>query len=94
MKKNDFLQIKGLDVRELKVKARTLKEEIANLTLDKNMKKLKDLKMVSKKKKELAQILTIIKQKELLIQLESISHQTEKIIEKEEKLKERKEKNK
>ncbi|MDD5146968.1 MAG: 50S ribosomal protein L29 [Candidatus Daviesbacteria bacterium] len=90
MKKNIFLQIKGLDVRELKVKAKALKEEIANLTLDKNMKKLKDLKMVSKKKKELAQILTIIKQKELLVQLESISHQTEKIIEKEEEPKTKK----
>lgn len=71
MKKQDFIQIKGLDLKELKVKAKSLRGEIANLVLDKNMKKLKDLKMVSKKKKELAQILTVIGQKELLTELES-----------------------
>ncbi len=71
MKKNEFVQIKGLDLKELKVKAKTLKDEIVNLTLDKNMKKLKDLKMVSKKKKELAQILTLMRQKELLAELET-----------------------
>ncbi len=34
------------------------------------MKKLKDLKMISKKRKETAQLLTLIKQKETLKQLE------------------------
>ncbi|MDO8577087.1 MAG: 50S ribosomal protein L29 [Candidatus Daviesbacteria bacterium] len=77
MKKNEFVQIKGLDSKELKVKAKALKDEIISLTLDKNMKKLKDLKMVSKKKKELAQILTVIRQKELLGQLESKVEQEE-----------------
>ena len=71
MKKNEFVQIKGLDLKELKAKAKALREEIANLTLDKNMKKLKDLKMILKKKKELAQVLTVIRQKELLQELES-----------------------
>ncbi|MBI2196285.1 50S ribosomal protein L29 [Candidatus Daviesbacteria bacterium] len=71
MKKQEFIQIKGLDLKELNIKAKALKDEIASLTLDKNMKKLKDFKMVSKKKKELAQILTVIRQKELLGQLES-----------------------
>lgn len=71
MKKQDFVQIKGLDLKELKVRAGTLKDEIANLILDKNMKKLKDLKKVSKKKKELSQVLTVINQKELLEELET-----------------------
>ena len=71
MKKQEFVQIKGLDLKELKVKAGVLRAEIANLTLDKNMKKLKDLKTISKKKKELAKVLTVIRQKELLMQLES-----------------------
>lgn len=71
MKKNEFVQIKGLDVKELGVKVKALRQDIANLTLDKNTKKLKDLKGISKKKKELAQILTVIKQKEMLGQLES-----------------------
>ena len=76
MKKNEFAQIKGLGLKELKDKAKMLRGEIADLILDKNMKKLKDLKIVSKKRKERAQVLTIIEQKELLIQLESISSQS------------------
>lgn len=71
MKKNDFLQIKGLDIKELKVKTKAFKKEIADLSLDKNMKKLKDLKQVGKKKKDLARILTVIQQKELLSKLEN-----------------------
>ena len=71
MKRQEFVQIKGLDLKELKIKVKALKEEIANLTLDKNMKKLKDLKIISKKKKDLAQILTVIRQKELLEQIEA-----------------------
>ncbi|MBI2019566.1 50S ribosomal protein L29 [Candidatus Daviesbacteria bacterium] len=71
MKKNDFVQTKGLDVKELIVKVKALREEIANLTLDKNMKKMKDLKTIFKKRKEIAQMLTLIRQKELLLKLES-----------------------
>jgi len=55
----------------IKVKLNGLKKDVANLVMDKNMKKLKDLKMISKKKKEIAQLLTLIKQKELLKSLES-----------------------
>lgn len=71
MKKNDFIQIKGLDIKELKDKAKALRSEIEKLTMDKNMKKLKDIKQVSKSKKDLAQVLTVLRQKELLNQLES-----------------------
>lgn len=71
MKKNDFIQIKGLDIKELKDKAKGLRSEIEKLTMDKNMKKLKDIKQVSKSKKDLAQVLTVLRQKELLSQLES-----------------------
>ena len=70
MKKNELTQIKGLDFKELNLKVKTLKDEIANLILEKNMKKLKDLKKVAKKKKDLAQILTVVRQKELLAKLE------------------------
>lgn len=71
MKRNEFVQIKGSDLKELWLKVKDIKGEIANLTLDKNMNKLKDLKVISKKKKDMAQILTVIKQKELLSELES-----------------------
>lgn len=71
MKKNDFVQIKGLDIKELTEKIKTLKKDMADLVLDKNMKKLKDLKSVGKKKIDLAQILTVLRQKQLLVVLES-----------------------
>ena len=70
MKKNEFVQVKGLDIKELKEKSKTIQKEIADLIIDKNMKKLKDLKTISKKKKELAQILTVVRQKMLLNKLE------------------------
>ena len=71
MKKNELTQIKGSDIKELGSKSKAIRIEIADLTLDKNMKKLKDLKTISKKRIDLAQILTIIRQKELLGELES-----------------------
>lgn len=70
MKKNEFIQIKSLDKKELKLKIKDLKKEIADLTLDKNMKKLKNLKQINIKKKDLAQVLTVLRQKELLAELE------------------------
>ncbi len=71
MKKNELTQIKGLDIKELRGKVKVIKDELANLTIDKNMKKSKDTKIISKKRKDLAQILTVIRQKELLNQLET-----------------------
>lgn len=71
MKKNEFVDIKGLDIKGLMSKAKSLKSEIADLILDKNMNKLKDLKSISKKKKDLAQVFTVLRQKQLLKQLES-----------------------
>lgn len=70
MKKKDLAQIKELDQKGLSVKAKSIREEIANLTMDKNMKKLKDVKSLSKKRKDLAQVLTILRQKEMLKELE------------------------
>lgn len=72
MKKNDLVQVKALNLKELSSKAKAIKDEIANLVLDKNIKKLKDLKTILKKRKDLAQILTVIKEKELLAELEEL----------------------
>lgn len=71
MKRNELTQIKGLSLKELSDKIKTIRKEIEEQILDKNMKKLKDLKMVSKKRKDLAQVLTVIRQKELLGALET-----------------------
>lgn len=71
MKRNELTQIKLLDLKELREKTKMIRQELANLLLDKNMKKLKDLKSISKKRKDIAQVLTVIQQKELLRRLET-----------------------
>lgn len=71
MKKKEYSLVKALDLKELAEKAKGLKKEIADLTVDKKMKKLKDLKSIHKKRKDLAQVLTVIRQKELLAKLEA-----------------------
>lgn len=93
MKKNELVQIKNLDIKELKSKAKTLQGEIAELVMDKNMKKIKDLKQVSKKKKDLAQVLTVLRQKQLLAELEPKVESRIESQESGEKVKKGKEKN-
>lgn len=71
MKKTELTQIKTAHSAELLAKADKLKTEIYDLVLDKNMNKLKDIKAIWKKKKDLAQVLTILRQKQLVSELES-----------------------
>lgn len=70
MKKQDLNNTKAADILALSKQAKDLKVEIANLTLDKNMGQLKDLKTVAKKRLDLAQVLTILRQKQILASLE------------------------
>lgn len=70
MKKDELNNLKGTEVKSLFIKAKDLKKEINDLHLEKNMNKLKDLKSISKKRKELALVLTILRQKQLLEELE------------------------
>ena len=70
MKRTDLIELKNMDNKALLLKVMQAKKELADLILDKNMKKLKDLTAVSKKKKDVAQMLTVIKQKQLIGQLE------------------------
>lgn len=71
MKKNDLVQLKELDVRALQSKSKDLKKELGNLILDKNMNKLNDLKALSKKRRELSQVFTILSQKLMVEKLET-----------------------
>lgn len=71
MKKNELNLLKGLPIKELAEKGKKLRKEIYDLVIDKNMKKLKDTKSVFKKRKDLAKVLTILRQKQLLNELES-----------------------
>ncbi len=86
MKKNDLTDIKALEIKTLRDRAKKVKSEIADLILDKNMSKLKDLKSISKKRKDLAQVLTVLRQKELLEELEGGSKKEEKMEKTEEKM--------
>lgn len=70
MKRNDFLEIKKMDLTALVEKIRQIKSDIANLELDKSLNKLKDVKSISKKRKELAKMLTVLRQKTLLKEME------------------------
>lgn len=87
MKLRDFKnEIKVLDITALIQKAKALKAEIDDLVLDKNMNKLKDLKSISKNKKTLARVLTVLSQKKMIAKLESVGAKVEKTAEGETKI--------
>ncbi len=70
MKKNDLIEIKKMEITALLARVKKEKKELVDLLMDKNMNKLKDLKSLYKKRKNIAQILTVARQKELLKDLE------------------------
>ncbi len=69
MKRQEFIQIKNLSIKELFEKGKTLKKEIADLVMDKNRNILKDLKLIYKRRKDLARVLTVLRQKQMLEEL-------------------------
>lgn len=64
-------EIKVLDIAGLIAKAKALKIEINDLVLDKNINKIKDLKSINKKRKEMARILTAMNVKKMIAGIES-----------------------
>ena len=78
MKRKDFTEIKLLTVKEIRKKVDSLRVDFEEAVWNKNMRKNKDLKAVSKIKKDIAQMLTILKQKELLSELSSAKEGVEK----------------
>lgn len=70
MKKNDFKEIKTLSLKVLSEKIKQAKKDVADLILDKNTKKLKDVKVIFKKRKEIAKMMTILNQKQLVEEIE------------------------
>jgi ribosomal protein L29 len=53
-------------ISELKTDAEKLREEIARLRFDLSLNKLKDTNMIKKKRRDLARILTRIRQLEII----------------------------
>ncbi len=78
MKRSQLIEIKQLAVKEILTKVLVSKKELSDLILDKNMDKLKDKKVVAKKKKDIAQMLTIARQKQLLGEIEASVNQVQK----------------
>lgn len=70
MKKTSFNDIKKMDTKALLEKAKSTKKEIVEKYMDKNMAKLKNLKEIKNKRRDLAQMLTVLRQKQLLKELE------------------------
>lgn len=70
MKRNDLAEIKKMDILSLQQRVGKEKNELASLAIDKNIGKLTNLKSIKNKRKNVAQILTVLKQKQLLQQLE------------------------
>lgn len=78
MKKNEFAEIKKMDIKALKIRAKKNQKEITDLTVDKNMNKMPNLKLIKTRRNELAKTLTVLKQKSELEKLEK-----ETVVEKE-----------
>lgn len=70
MKKTDLAEVKKMEVSQIKSKLRHIILEAQKLKLDKAVNRLTDLKSISRKRKEIAQMFTILRQKELLAKLE------------------------
>lgn len=68
MKKIELNEVKNLDVKAIVGKVTDLRKELAKLQLEKDKK---DVKMASRKRKDLARFLTILQQKKLLEQLQN-----------------------
>lgn len=70
MKKNEFAEIKKMDMKALRQKVKFLKGEITNLIIDKNMHKIANLRLIKTRRDELAQVLTVLRQKFLIAIME------------------------
>lgn len=71
MKKKELIEMKKLEGTALLDRAKKLRGEVTSLMMDLEMGQLKDIKSVSKKRRDLAQVLTVLRQKQLLAELES-----------------------
>lgn len=65
MKKISNKDLEQKSESELKTMLKTVRSELAQMILDKNTQKLKNLRSIFHKKKERARILTMARQKEL-----------------------------
>ncbi len=73
MKKNNVHDLKKMDTADLQKQLQQAQSEMGNLIIAKNTAKLSDLKAVSKKKRDIAQMATVLNQKLMLERLEKVN---------------------
>lgn len=61
MDRNAIKQLKNKSTKELEEMAKKLRREVATIELEKRMGKHKDLRVISKKRDDVARILTVLK---------------------------------
>lgn len=69
MKRSEFTEIKNLDIKTLSAKVIDLKKEIEKVKLEKDVK---DVKTISKKRRDVAMILTVLTQKKMIESLKDL----------------------
>lgn len=70
MKQSEFQEVKKMDLVQLSKKVAELNKDIAGLYLEKAQGKLTNLKVIQNRRRELAQTLTVKRQKRILEELE------------------------
>ena len=73
MKRTDLKEIKNMEIKDLVKKIKDTKGSMAGLFMARSegAKGSKDIKQVYKKRKDIAQMLTIVRQKEMLEEIKS-----------------------
>lgn len=70
MKKTAFTEIKKMDIKPLLEKVQSAQKEILGLILDKSTGKVANVKVTKNKRKDLSQMMTVLRQKQMLQELE------------------------
>jgi len=72
MKKTDLKEIRNLEPKQIRERVIKAKKDLQTLVLEKTQpgKGSKDVKAIFKKRKDIAKMMTILRQKELIGQLE------------------------
>ena len=78
MKTKDKKELHLKSLQELKKLVIDVKDALSDLKLDKTQNKLKNTSLLSLKRKEIAQMLTIIREKELQEEMEAKNEKTNK----------------
>lgn len=71
MKKTEFSEVKKMEIKPLLGKIKNAQKEILGLILDKSTSKVTNVKVIKNKRKDLAQMITVLRQKQILTELEN-----------------------